>query len=390
MLQAKLKNGKLITLVSLTRQEILKAKQDEFFCPICNELVLVKAGQKTVPHFAHRSKLECASHDYGEGPYHEQGKLLLYNWLKNQGADVELEKYIAEINQRPDLYVTVKGRKIAIEYQCARIPVEVLNQRNIGYMKAGITPIWILGAKHFQRLRQHHFKADQLILSFLHRFSPDFPLTLYFFCPQTLQFIFIQHIHLLSSRQAIGLFKFTSLKNMTFSSLFSQQKLHDKWLFGLWGNEKKNFRLRQSNRLYGSELAWHKWLYEKGTHKENLPSIVHLPVAAQYRMGTPLHNWQSRLCLDLLHPMPIGSTFSLERCQRILRYHPHQHFFLIKGVDNPIYEYLALLKKLQIIEEINARLFKKVKEIHFHKNIEESLAADARLMNQIIHCSTMD
>lgn len=389
MLQAKLNNGKLITLASLTKQEIVKAKQGEFFCPICNELVLVKAGVKTVPHFAHRSKLECAANDYGEGPYHEQGKLLLYNWIKNQGIDVELEKYIAEIGQRPDLFVTIKHRKIAIEYQCARIPGEVLNKRNTGYLKAGITPIWILGAKHFHRLRQHHFKVDQFILSFMHRFSPDFPLTLYFFCPQTLQFIIIQHIQLTTSRNAIGLFRFTSLKDMTFSNLFFQQKLHDKWLNELWKNEKKAFRLRPINRLYGSELAWHKWLYERGTHKESLPSIVYLPVRGQYQMKVALGNWQSRLCLDLIHPLPIGGTFTLESCQRTLRYQP-QRYLLLKEIENPIYQYMNLLKKLHIIEEIDSHLFKKVNEIHFQKNMEDSLIEDARLMNQLIHCSKME
>ncbi|ASN06513.1 competence protein CoiA [Virgibacillus necropolis] len=389
MLQAKSKTGKITTLVSLSKDEIRKARRGEFVCPVCNEPVLVKAGERTVAHFAHRSKLECASNDHGEGPYHEQGKLLLYNWLKQQGIDVELEKYLPEIKQRPDLFVTIKSRKVAIEYQCARVPIEIINRRNTGYMEAGITPIWILGAKHFHRLRQHHFKVDPFTLSFMHRFSADFPLTFYFFCPQTFQFIIIQHVHLISARLALGLFRFISLKDMTFSNMFFQQELHDKWLFELWKKEKMAFRLRQNNRLHGSELAWFNWLYEKGTHKEKLPSIVHLPVRGQHLMKTTLGNWQSRLCLDLLDPLPIGASFTLERSHRILRYQPRQHFSLDRGMDNPIYEYLILLKKLQVIDQIDSHLFKKIKEIHFHKNIESSLSEDARLMNQLIHCSTI-
>lgn len=389
MLQAKLKNGKLLTLASLTKQEIGKVKQDEFFCPTCNERVFVKAGLKTVPHFAHHSKLECASND-GEGDYHAKGKLLLYNWLKNQGIDVEIEKYIPEISQRPDLFLTFRNRRIVIEYQCARIPINDLNQRNKGYLKAGITPIWILGAKHFHRLREHHFKVDQFILSFLHRFAPDFPLTLYFFCPQTSQFIIIQHIHLISSRHAIGLFNFASLKGMAFSKLFSRYKFHDRWLYQLWKKEKENFRLRQSNRLYGSELTWHKWVYEKGTHKEKLPSVVYLPVNGQYQMKTPLYNWQSRLCLELLNPLPIGATFTIQKCYHILRFHPQDHFSLITGTESPIYQYLTLLKKLQLIEEVDFHIFKKIKEIRFHRYVEDAVREDACLMNQLIHCSTME
>lgn len=389
MLQAKLNNGQIITLASLTRQEIREARDTNFFCPICNEPVLIKAGVKTIAHFAHRSNSECSSNDYGEGPYHEQGKLMLYKWLKSQRIDVELEKYLPEISQRPDIFVTINNRKIILEFQCARIPVEILNKRNTGYLKAGITPIWILGANHFKRVNTNHFKIDQFTLSFMHRFSADFPLTLYFFCPHTLQFITVQYIQLTSLRYAIGQFRFTPFRKMTFTNMFIRQISNQKRLYELWEKEKIAFRLQPSNRLYGSELAWHRWLYEKGTHKERLPSIVHLPVQGQYLMKTALWNWQSRLCLDVIDPLPIGGIFTLQNCHRLF-HHQKQQFSLLKKLDDPIYQYLLLLKKLNIIEEKEPNIFVKIKDIHFHKNIEDSLKADAQLMNRLIHCSTME
>ncbi|ASK60797.1 hypothetical protein CFK37_00530 [Virgibacillus phasianinus] len=390
MLQAKLKNGKLITLASLPKQEIIKAKQDEFFCPTCEEPVLVKAGMTMIPHFAHRQRLECASNDYGEGPYHEQGKLVLYNWLRMQQVDVRLEPYIQEIGQRPDLYAELRNRKIAIEYQCARIPIELLSQRNEGYKGMGITPIWILGAKHFQRIRKYHFKIDQFLLSFIHKFSAEFPSTLYFFCPQTLYFIIVQHIHVLSPRYAMGLFRFIPIRDLKFPNIFFQQNRNDTWLYHQWNQEKKAFRLRPAKNKYGSERTWHQWLYKKGAHKETLPSIVYLPIQSQYLMKTPLWNWQSRLCLELLLPLPIGAVFSLDRCYRILHYQPQHHLFsLIRGMDNPVHNYLMLLKKLGIIEELDTNIFQKVQDIHLHKNIEASLEGDARIMNQLLHCSTI-
>lgn len=388
MLQAKSNDGQMITLASLTKQEIGNMRQAEFFCPACDEPVLVKAGVKTIAHFAHRSNSECSSHDYGEGPYHDQGKHLLFQWLKQQGIDVELEKYLPEISQRPDLFVRLNNRKIAFEYQCARIPIETLKERNAGYFKAGITPIWILGANHFKRVRQHHFRIDQFTLSFMHRFSAEFPLTLYFFCPHTRQFITIQHIQLTTSRNAIGQFQFTPLGEMTFSQMFSKQNTHEKSLYERWKKEKRAFRLQPTNRLYGSELAWHRWLYKKGTHKERLPAIVYLPVRGQYLMKTPLGNWQSRLCLDVIDPLPIGGIFTLQNCHRLFHYQTYQ-FSLLKQFDDPIYQYLHLLQRLHIIEEVEPKLFKKVKDIHSHKNIEGSLKEDARLMNQLIQCSTM-
>lgn len=388
MLQAKSNIGKMITLASLTKQEIVTARQGEFFCPTCNEPVLVKAGMQTIPHFAHWSKSECSADDYGEGPYHEQGKLLLYQWLKQQGIDVELEKYLPEISQRPDLYIRLNNRKIAVEYQCARIPIEVLNSRNSGYKKAGITPIWILGANHFKRIGQQRFKIDPFILSFMHRFSVEFPLTLYFFCPHTHQFNTVQHIQLTTARQAIGQFRFIPLRHMTFPHLFTKEKLQERNLYERWKKEKIDFRLRQSNRLSGSELAWHKWLYQNGTHRERLPSIIYLPVPGQYLMKSPLWNWQSRLVLNVVAPLPIGGSFTLQNCRRLFRQQTQQ-LTLLKQIDDPINQYVQLLINLHIIEKIDSHHFKKLKDIYSHKNIEDSLKSDAHLMNQLIYCSTM-
>src|SRR5699024_2794949 len=122
--------------------------------------VIVKAGDKVIPHFAHQSKSNCPSGEGGEGPYHEKGKLLLFNWLRSQNLDVKLEKYIKEINQRPDILLKVNKKLIAIEYQCTRIPVEQIRLRNRGYKKAGITPIWILGAKRFSRRARDEITID--------------------------------------------------------------------------------------------------------------------------------------------------------------------------------------------------------------------------------------
>src|SRR5690625_6633327 len=83
--------------------------------------------------------------------YHEKGKLLLYQWLKSQQLHVELEPYLKEIKQQPDILLLLQGKIIAIEYQCARIPIRDIQRRNNGYKQRGIIPIWILGAKQFKR-----------------------------------------------------------------------------------------------------------------------------------------------------------------------------------------------------------------------------------------------
>ena len=386
MLQAKSHHGGLVTLATLTKAEIERQKaEQQFYCPVCNGQVIIKAGSRMIPHFAHKSTLHCPSSEGGEGPYHEKGKLLLYQWLKSQHLQVELEAHLPEINQRPDLLLTINGKKIAIEFQCARIPIGQIKQRNKGYQALQITPLWILGANRFKRQTKNHFKTDQFTLQFVHQFSSASPRTLFYFCPDTKQFTIIQDMYFPKMGQALGRFYFAALPRLRFTDLFCQHTFSQFHLFELWDKEKKNFRLKQRTHLYGKELAWHQWLYIKRTHVEYLPSLIYLPIAAQYRMKSPLWNWQSRLVIDLLHPLPLGGQFSIESCKHLLRQHVHQvnDFPLIQSNESPIKQYLHLLEKLQVIKQLSPHHYTKTKSITFHKNIESALQDDEIIINQL-------
>ena len=140
-------NGKYISLLDdWNRQQLLTLRLSEsFFCPVCKSSVQLKIGTKRVFHFAHEEGAECTENNEQETPYHLKGKLLLYGWLKQKYPQTEIEKYIKEISQRPDIYVEVLPHKYAIEYQCSRISYEIFERRTINYVKMGITPVWILG-----------------------------------------------------------------------------------------------------------------------------------------------------------------------------------------------------------------------------------------------------
>lgn len=387
MLQAKSNKGCFVTLATLTKTEIeqLKKRQETFYCPTCDGQVIIKAGTKMIPHFAHRQAVHCPSYEGGEGPYHEQGKLLLYQWLKSQRLDIRLEVYIPEINQRPDLLLVLGSKRIAIEYQCARIPIEQIRHRNEGYKRAGITPIWIIGATRLKRQTKGHVKIDQFTRHFIHQFSPDYPHILFYFCPHTLQFAMIQDLYFTSMGQAIGKIQYVKLQKINFKDIFIQQPFLRREVFQIWRREKQQFRLKQRKRLYGSELAWHQWLYLKGTHVEHLPSIIHLPVSSQYRMNSPTWNWQSRLCIELLSPLPVDSRFSIHDCKHLLRkhlYHPRA-FPLIASTEHPVDNYLQLLARLNIIKQQSPDHYQKINPIPFHKNVEASLIGDDNVINQL-------
>ncbi|WP_373895697.1 competence protein CoiA [Virgibacillus sp. CBA3643] len=383
MLQALSKKGNMIMLHTMTKIEIEKWKQESFFCPACKQQVIIKAGTKVIPHFAHRSITNCPNHEGGEGAYHEKGKLLLYNWLIHQKLDVQLEAFIPEINQRPDLLLKLNRKRIAIEYQCARVPVEQIRQRSAGYARAGIIPIWILGNNLLKRQTGKHLKIDTFSQQFIHQFSSDTPLILFYFCPHTLQFITFQDIFLTQTRQGIGKLNVKSLNQMNFTHLFMENSFTQLELYQLWKKEKFRFRLKPAKHLYGKELAWRQWLYLKGTHLEYLPSIIHLPIPAQYQMKTQVWDWQSRVVIDLLAPLPTGSQISITSVEHFLRKQllSPLYFPLIHSTEKPVTQYLQLLAHLDIMKQTTAHSFIKINEIKFHKNIDAALKADEAMMN---------
>lgn len=388
MLQAKMENGKLLLAAELPAGEIskLKEKKHPFYCPVCKEPVILKAGTKVIPHFAHRSVNHCPATEGGEGLYHYRGKLLLYRWLKRQHLDVALEQYVPEINQRPDLLLHIRGKIIAIEYQCAQIPQEEVYLRIDGYTKAGIIPIWILGANRLKRRTSIHYRVDQMTIMCTYQFLPENPKVIYYFCPNTLQFILLSDLYLTQGNQAIAKLKTDRINKLTFKDLFHFDAFSNPELFRLWKKEKKHFRLKQRKRAYGTELAWQQWLYAKGTSIDFLPSVIHLPISSQYRMRTPLWNWQSRLCLELIDPLPIGGELPLKACERLLRNHisGSTAFPLIQSQMNPIEEYVSLLVQLQILRQDTPTVYVKTKPLEFHQNVEVAVTKDMEVMDQLL------
>ncbi|MFC2949917.1 competence protein CoiA [Virgibacillus sediminis] len=383
MLQAISEQGIAVNLAACSRKEIDTWKRTGvFYCPSCSKPVIIKAGPKVIPHFAHQSVRNCPSSVGGEGMYHEKGKRLLYRWLHAQHLEVELEAYLPNIKQRPDLLLTINGRQIAMEYQCARISEKQIYSRNKGYIQKGIIPIWILGENRMKRKTAEHLQIDHFSIHLAHKFSSDFPLTLFYFCPHTLQFIMFQDIYFTSAGLAIGKFSQERLDKLRLPDIFRVKVYSQQRLFSLWKREKYRFRVRKNRQLHGKELAWHQWLYLKGKHVEQLPSLVHLPVPSQYLMNSPPWNWQSRLLIDLIAPLPQEKEFTLQHCQQFVRLNktsPSQ-FPLIKTPGDPVLEYLQLLVEAGLLSQVRQGVYRKFRQVEYYSHIEQAVAGDDELM----------
>ena len=114
------------------------------------------------------------------------GKELLYRWFKRQNFQVDIEYYLPEIKQRPDVFVERAGRKIAIEYQCANLAIERLYKRTYSYWQAGIQVIWIVGGNQLKKQSAYWMKFSSLMAFSLQSYPQ--PL-LIFFCPKQKSFM---------------------------------------------------------------------------------------------------------------------------------------------------------------------------------------------------------
>lgn len=128
-----------------------KLKRQDYFCPICGEPVVLRAGKVKMAHFAHCKNTNCASSE-GETQEHLLGKKQLYHWTAKKGLRPRYEVYLSEIQQRPDILLSKEdGTQIALEFQCSPLSIERLMQRNQGYKQLHIQVWWILGAPYLKR-----------------------------------------------------------------------------------------------------------------------------------------------------------------------------------------------------------------------------------------------
>ncbi len=130
----------LVLTKSLTEATLKQLRETNFYCPQCKEKLILKAGAIKIPHFAHTAYSNCdSSFAEGESYPHLLGKQQLFEHFHEKKYDVQLEKYLHDVQQRPDLFIRTK-RLYALEFQCSRIPIELIEKRTNGYKRSWYYP----------------------------------------------------------------------------------------------------------------------------------------------------------------------------------------------------------------------------------------------------------
>lgn len=120
-------------------------------CPECGEKVIYCNGDYKVPYFRHEAKSDCiGSYSEPMTDEHINGIKLLFDRLSEiEGvSNLEVEKYIKNTRQRPDIYFEYEGDRYCIEYQCSPISTQY-NRRHELYELENIKDIWILGTEKY-------------------------------------------------------------------------------------------------------------------------------------------------------------------------------------------------------------------------------------------------
>ncbi|MGC7927582.1 competence protein CoiA [Lysinibacillus sp. VIII_CA] len=284
-----------------TREALQKyRRQMTFFCPQCLEPVHLKIGSYTIPHFAHHTQNQCSKFfAEGESKLHLQGKIQLFEWLQKLRLKVELEPYLTELSQRPDLLVAFDNNNFALEFQCSPITHDKWQKRTIGYETNNIQPIWlfltpqrneaITGIRKISisPLLQKSFMTTSTGLPYLMTFNA-----------KTEQFVYwtnLLHVH---GHTFIGKVQKISIKQQRFPfyipTCISLEEFQQYWqLYKRACQQFANRRLLQSKQ--GVHDSFLRSCYEMNFSISAMPSYIGIPVKEGTAISLFASEWQTML-----------------------------------------------------------------------------------------------
>ncbi|WP_100487483.1 competence protein CoiA [Sporolactobacillus pectinivorans] len=322
MLVAELNDGRRISLVSsqYSRNELGKLREREkFYCPVCRSPVLLKIGEKKRWHFSHHPLYHCLVDAETETEAHLAGKETLFRWAKMNGLSAELEHYLPEIHQRPDLLL--RGiQPVALEFQCSSISESAVEKRTYGYLHSGVFPVWILGGHRLKRagpfLKLSGFEPLTIRYSnncptIFHPYASSYFVSYYH--PIEEKFSLVGNLHPVSKtlfiagemNLAIARTRPYQLSSPAF--FYRHDSFKQTWL-----HAKKKKRLNSPFRTSSEEYWVRVQVYHLKKNFSFFPSYVGLPNENFIHFEVSPFLWQMWICL-VLNTASRDSWFSPER-----------------------------------------------------------------------------
>ncbi|WP_377889582.1 competence protein CoiA [Alkalihalobacillus sp. R86527] len=390
MLKAVSRNGTVLNfadhLEDLVALKELR-KTTDFYCPSCNSSVVMRLGQKKVWHFAHHSHAPCVDAWEAESSYHLSGKEQLYNWLRKEHRDVEVETYLQQPKKRPDLFL--QARNLAIEYQCSPIEENLLQHRTDSYFESGVDVWWILGKSRLKSKYRfiHSISSMEWASTRIVNQTP----VLFYYCPlETLFYIVIPQYSLTSTKiicttTAIAPDK-TSLAFILKTPLTA---LSHPIRNSIWLKQKQIWRTNPHGEKSYAYYYIRKLLYEKGEAIRLFPSEVGIPSTSNYWIETPSYLWQAWIVLVFLPKLHPHMTFTFTQLTSSFKELISRGIFKLRmnsfemGVNMALHAYLEQLKRLNVIKERGDR-YEKVHQPLMNNRLETALVMDKKIILDLL------
>ncbi|NMD71516.1 competence protein CoiA [Bacillus sp. DNRA2] len=378
MLTAITEDGRRICLADFAKdsQSLRALKQTmTFFCPGCKEKMILKIGTKKITHFAHFRVSSCSEHFEKESAYHLAGKQKLYLWLRDQGLKPELEVFDHNIRQRPDIRFTYQNVCFALEFQCSVIPDELFKKRTRSYLENGYVPLWILGGNFVSR--KGNSVSSLSDFQYLCMTAHHQQASITYFCPNSNQFIFIQKIFPISTRNALTTLACEPLTTITIDR-FLHPLLNKPPNLQTWQKEIGSFKQLFSQNPQSYRDPFLKMLYSHHLHLIYLPPEVGLPVANSIFIRTPPAVWQGFLYLDCFLKRNPGETISISSIYQAFQKRVNQKQILLRelplltgNATRAINEYLFLLERCGYLTAWDETIYQINRQLKVARNMME-------------------
>jgi competence protein CoiA len=356
LLTALLEDGERICLGDGWAKEklFLLRENERFCCPQCRENVILKLGEKRIFHFSHLKGNNCRFEHENESEYHLRGKLQLYQWLKWQGLNPELEFYDSKINQRADILFNAGNQRYAIEYQCSNISESAFTKRTKGYLTEGYIPIWILGANQWNRKNTYLTSFSDFHYLFLQKNSSN-QWTIPFYCSESQKFILHYAIRPITIRNAFSHQKLVSIDKMLLCQLISPQ-MEGFINPNMWLKQLSHFKTQLIRTRGSHQNPFLRTLYTNHLNLSLLPPYLGLPVSNSPCIITPPLIWQTYLFIDEFMKWDNTSLIKLQDIyfsfMKRIRKNDIQ-WRRIPLADDESHVIIALLQYLEILTKTN-------------------------------------
>jgi competence protein CoiA len=141
-------NRSLVQLYALDKSKLVLAshavRDRSYLCPECHGFVRIRGGSRRQIHFYHaRRPASCRQH--GKSLAHLQIQLHLKSLIPSLTLEKNFESRITDAHWAEE--------KIVFEVQCSPITLQEAKERCEDYLKLGLTPVWILHDRRYNRFR---------------------------------------------------------------------------------------------------------------------------------------------------------------------------------------------------------------------------------------------